>query len=210
VIDRFTSRPFDPAHHDTSEFDCGEPSLNDWLRKHAASSAQDAADKGRPTALIWAERSSGQIKRNRLHGWEGASAGSRRGTALTWVWIDNRDRVIAYYAMAAHKVSREDVPTNLRRGGPVEVPAVLLAKLALTGHEQGRGLGSVLAFDALERVITATAQVAARFVVVEAINERAASFYEGLGFRRVPGALLLVQRTASISAAISRSLDGGE
>ncbi|MDR1188845.1 MAG: GNAT family N-acetyltransferase [Bifidobacteriaceae bacterium] len=155
--------------HDTAEFDSGEPSLDTWLREHAAPAA-------------------------------------KRGTALTWVWTDSNGRVVAYYSLAAHKVARGDVPARLGRGGPAEVAAILLAKLALTRGHQGRGLGSVLAFDALERVAAATEQVAARFVVVEAISERAASFYQRLWFRRVPASMLLVQKTADIATAIAQVL----
>ncbi len=44
--------------------------------------------------------------------------------------------------------------------------------------------------------------MAARLVVVEALHEQVAQFYESLGFRRVPGSLLLVQKVADIEAAL--------
>lgn len=131
-----------------------------------------------------------------------AEAGDKRGTARTWVWVDDSDHVVAYYALAAHKVARAQVPTRIGRGGPIEIPTVLLARLALAEHLRGRGLGAVLVADALERVVTATQTVAARVVVVDALAEPVARFYEGLGFRRVPGSLLLVQKVADIEAAL--------
>ncbi len=133
---------------------------------------------------------------------EHAALASRRNTARTWVWLDERDRVIGYYALAAHKVARELVVAREGRGGPAEIPAVLLAKLALAEHLRGRGWGAVLVADALTRIVAATPVVAARLVVVDALTERVAQFYESLGFRRVPGSLLLVQRIADIESAL--------
>jgi predicted GNAT family N-acyltransferase len=130
-----------------------------------------------------------------------AASATKRGTARTWVWVDAENRVVAYYALTAHKVAREQIPSNIGRGGPQEVPAVLLARLALSQQLRGQGLGEVLVADALARVVTATQTVAARLVVVDAVSERVAQFYETLGFRRVARSLLLVQKIADIAAA---------
>lgn len=62
----------------------------------------------------------------------------------------------------------------------------------------------MLVADALARIVEATQTVTARLVVVDALHERVAGFYEQLGFRRVPGSLLLVQKTADIEAALKR------
>ncbi len=132
---------------------------------------------------------------------EHTAQADRRGTARTWVWADGNNVVVAYYSLAAHKVARERVPTAIGRGGPVEIPAVVIAKLALSSSLQGQGLGAVLVADALERVLRATELVAARVVVVDALSESVATFYEHLGFVRVPGIFLLVQKVADIAQA---------
>lgn len=56
-----------------------------------------------------------------------AAAATARRTARTWVWVDEDGAVVGYYALAAHRVARADVPNKIGRGGPVEIPAVLLA-----------------------------------------------------------------------------------
>lgn len=66
----------------------------------------------------------------------------------------------------------------------------------------GSGLGGVLLADALRRVIAATETVAARFIVVDAIDERAASFYEHHGFVRIPETQRLIARLRDIAAAV--------
>ncbi len=133
---------------------------------------------------------------------EQAVPATARRTARTWVWINESGAVVAYYALSAHKVARTDVPTKVGRGGPAEIPAVLLARLALSVSLRGQGLGKTLVADALTRIVDATHTVAARLVVVDALHEPVAQFYESLGFRRIPGSLLLVQKVADIEAAL--------
>ena len=133
---------------------------------------------------------------------EQAVTADQRDTARTWVWVDPDDTVVAYYALAAHKVAREQVPSRIGRGGPMEIPAVLLAKLALSRSLRGKGMGVLLVADALSRVVDANRLVAARLVVVDALSEPVARFYEELGFRRVPGSLVLVQRIRDIESAV--------
>ena len=133
---------------------------------------------------------------------EQAVPATARRTARTWVWCDSEDRVLAYYSLAAHKVAREDVPAKIGQGGPTEIPAVSLARLALCESLRGQGFGEVLVADALARIVEATLTVGARLVVVDALHESVAHFYESLGFRRVPDSLLLVQKPADIEAAL--------
>lgn len=136
---------------------------------------------------------------------EQAVPATARRTARTWVWVDDEDAVVGYYALAAHKVARDDVPRAVGRGGPSEIPAVLLARLALSESLRGHELGAVLVADALARIVDATQTVGARLVVVDALHERVATFYESLGFRRVPGSLLLVQKVADVEAALRKA-----
>lgn len=135
---------------------------------------------------------------------EQAVPATARRTARTWVWVEQRGAVVAYYVLAAHKVAREDVPNKIGRGGPTEIPAVLLARLALSESLRGHGLGEVLVADALARIVDATQTVAAMLVVVDALHERVAQFYESLGFRRIPDTLLLVQKLTDIEAAFRK------
>ncbi len=109
------------------------------------------------------------------------------GNSRTWVWAPDARTVVAYYAVAPHIVRREDVPKKVARGALREIPSILLARLALTEQLQGRGLGSALLADALSRILHATEIVGGALIVVDAIDERAAGFYEHHGFIRTPG-----------------------
>lgn len=133
---------------------------------------------------------------------EHAFEAAKRRTARTFVWHRGDDVVVGYYSLTGHLLQREELPRSLGRGGPRQIPAVLLARLALDQSLHGQGLGGALLAEALGRVLAATETVAARFVVVDAIDEDAARFYEHHGFTQIPGTLRLVQKVSDIAAAI--------
>jgi len=134
---------------------------------------------------------------------EHAAGAEARRVARTFVWCRaNEDVVVGYFSLAGHRLIRDDLPRSIGRGSPAEVPAVLLARLAIDASLQGQGLGGAILVDALRRVVAATDLVAARFVVVDALHENAATFYEHHGFRRIPDTLRLVQKISSVVGAI--------
>jgi predicted GNAT family N-acyltransferase len=124
--------------------------------------------------------------------------------ARTFVWAEEGGEVVAYYTLAAHQVSKDDLPRQLARGGPRQIPAVLVGKLALDQKLQGNGFGASLLVDALQRLLQATEVVAARLVVVDAIDDRATKFYEHFGFvLTAPSSRRLVQKRSDVAAAFS-------
>ena len=124
-------------------------------------------------------------------------------TGRTFVWHSGDGVVVAYFTLAAHLVARESLTTRTGRGSPDVIPAILLARLALDGSLQGQGFGAELLWDSLSRAVAANRQAAARLVVVDAIDERAASFYEHFGFEPIPrNPSRLVQKMRSIEAAL--------
>ncbi len=145
-----------------------------------------------------------------LDGWlrEHASGVAARRVARTFVWVEphiHPDHVVGYYSLTGHRLVRDDLPRSIGRGSPGEIPAVLLARLALDRTHQGDGNGGALLADALARIVVATDIVAARFVVVDALHEQAAGFYQHHGFRRIPDSLRLVQKVSDIAAALDAS-----
>lgn len=126
-------------------------------------------------------------------------------TAKTFVWHRGDGIVVAYFSLTAHLVVRASVPKKIGRGAPDAIPAILLARLALDRRLHGQGLGGELLWDALTRAVAASEIAAARLVVVDAIDEAAARFYEHYGFVRVPGGdHRLIQKVSDVAAALSR------
>jgi len=108
-----------------------------------------------------------------------------------------------YYSLMAHVLQRDALPRATGRGSPSEIPAVLLARLALSSRMQGHGLGAALLADAAERACLAARNVGAKFLVVDALHERAATFYEHHGFRRIPETMRLLQKMSVIAKALA-------
>lgn len=134
---------------------------------------------------------------------EHAVTSDARGITRTFVWTEyDSTKVIGYYSMLAHVLRRDQVPKSVGRGGPREIPAILLARLALDRSAQGRGIGGALLGDAMERALLAADQVGARFLVVDALSERATAFYVGCGFKRIPDSMRLVLKFSDIAAAV--------
>jgi len=99
------------------------------------------------------------------------------------VWHTGDREVVGYFTLVAHVIHREALSRTQGRSLPREVPAILMAKLALSEHLHGQGLGEQLLLDALSRCVAAGEVVGSRFVVVDAIDAAAESFYVRYGFQ---------------------------
>lgn len=127
-------------------------------------------------------------------------------TGRTFVWVDPTSSVVVgYFTLAAHLLRRVEVPKGIGHGSPEVIPAILLARLALDHSLQGQGLGGQLLLDALERAVDASTRAAARFIVVDAIDDAAIQFYRRYGFRSCPNPRRLVRKTSEVNTALNGS-----
>ena len=93
-------------------------------------------------------------------------------------------RVCGYYAIATHRVRYEALSTEQAKGLPtIDVPVVLLGRLAVDRTAHGQGLGSLLLIDALRRAELISTQVGVRAIEVDAIDDAARRFYTKFGFK---------------------------
>lgn len=130
-------------------FDCGEASLNDYLRRHALQS-------------------------------QGA------GAARVYVVVLN-GAVVGYHSLSAGALEAAAASPRLLKGmARLPVPIVLLGRLAVDRAQQGRGLGKLLLRDAILRFLQAAEIIGARALLVQAKQAKAADFYAGFGFERLP------------------------
>jgi GNAT superfamily N-acetyltransferase len=113
-----------------------------------------------------------------------AGAATGHGTR-TYVLVDDAD-VVGYFSVVPHVLDRVDAPRRLARGAPQQIPAILLAKLALHQRVQGQGLGSELLVRALATILDAARAAGGRVVIVDAIDDPAAAFYRHHGFEALP------------------------
>ncbi len=115
---------------------------------------------------------------------------ARRATSQgtrTYVLIEESSSAVAgYFALAPHLIERQEAPRRVGRGAPQRIPAILLAKLAVHERLQGQGLGAELLVHSLTTIIAAARSAGGRLVVVDAIDEHAASFYRAHDFQVSP------------------------
>lgn len=135
------------SSHDRTAFDCGNPTLTDWLKQRA-------------------------------------SQFEKRDLARTYVASKSDSRIVlGYYAISNHRVGHEALPANEAKGLPrLDLPVVLLGRLAVDRKVQGQGLGSLLLIDALRRAQHLAEHVGIRAVEVDAIDDAARQFYLKFGF----------------------------
>jgi GNAT superfamily N-acetyltransferase len=104
------------------------------------------------------------------------------------------DVVLGYYTLCATGLPQGDVPAAARKYVPRYplVSATLVGRLAVAEARQGQRLGAMLLADAVRRAYASASTVGSSMLVVDAINERAAAFYEGNGFVRLPDSMRLM------------------
>lgn len=121
---------------------------------------------------------------------EQASQDARRRVAAPFILTLNNDHktIIGYYTLSALSVNLQDLPEEVSKKLPAYplVPVTLLGRLAVDSRYNGKGSGEFLLSDALQRAFTQSSQIAAAAVVVDPIDEEAASFYRHFDFRDFP------------------------
>jgi predicted GNAT family N-acyltransferase len=119
-----------------------------------------------------------------------ASQDLKKRIAATHVLIKQPENVVlAYYSLSSYTIQIENLETAFAKGLPKypQLPATLLGRLAVDQNHWGQGFGSLMLMDALQRSLTTSRQVASLAVVVDALDERAVSFYLKYGFLQFQG-----------------------
>ena len=108
------------------------------------------------------------------------------GSAKAFVVPDD-DRVVAYFSLTVGQVDTLEAPERIRKGmGQYPVPAVILARLAVSREHQGCGIGVGMLQDAIRRTWAIAEQAGVRAMLTHPIDEDAACFYARFGFSASP------------------------
>lgn len=161
--------------HDLDGFDSGREELDRWLRVESLR-AQAA---GTAHTTVWTD--------------EGEGEGREPGRA-----------VVAYYSVAPTQFVRAELPSRSLAGGYSVIPGYLIARLALDRALQGRGLGSQLLVDSLERIVAAAGTAGGRLIAVDALDRAAHRFYRRHDFQPIEeGSTRLLMKVATARAALN-------
>lgn len=118
-----------------------------------------------------------------------ARTASVAGSAQTFVVTDEEQqgRVIGYHALAVASITHADATERAAKGMPRhDLPAMLVARLAVDRSAQGVGIGVFLLRDAMTRAIAVSEEAGVRLMLVHAIDDTARAFYERFGFQASP------------------------
>jgi len=130
----------------------------------------------------------------------------RRKVNGVFVLVDPREpsEVIGYYTLCATALAQGDVPVAARKHVPRYplVSATLGGRLAVVFHQQRRGLGALLLADAVQRAYASASSIGSSMLIVDAISEQAAAFYEANGFVRLPDSLRLILPMQAIATMV--------
>jgi len=135
-----------------------------------------------------------------------ASQDVKRKINAVFVLVDPREptEVLGYFTLCATALAQGDVPEGARKHitrYPL-VSATLLGRLAVVGHQQRQGLGALLLADAVKRAYASASSVGSSMLIVDAISEQAASFYEANGFVRLTDSLRLILPMQAIAKMV--------
>lgn len=145
-----------------------------------------------------------------LDRWLNTRALSNQEKGFTAVLVVHEvSRVVGYYGLAPTAIVPAALPRSIRTWQPPDpVPCLLLGQLATDTAWHGKGVGSGLLRHAYDRCVAAAALIGGRALMVIAVEEEAAAFWQRRAFlpsRDNP--LTLFRSLASIAASVAESRD---
>ena len=110
-------------------------------------------------------------------------------TRVNVACLDASVAVIGFYALNSHSIDVTTLPPDARKKLPSypHISAIYLSVVGVQSDYQGKGLGKVLMGHVFSRCVDVADQIGAHFLVLDALNERAAKLYRELGFVDLPG-----------------------
>lgn len=135
-----------------------------------------------------------------------ATQDMRRKANAVFVMVapDVPERIIGYFTLCSYTLAPGTVPPSARKYVPRYplVSATLIGRLAVSQDWQRQGCGAILLARALRMAYDNADIVGSSMIVVDALNEAVARFYEAHGFARLPESLRLVMPLATVGEAI--------
>ena len=102
--------------------------------------------------------------------------------------LDASHEIAGYYALNAHAIDASTLPSEFAKKLPSypTISAIYLSIVGFHADYQKRGGGTFLLMDAFRRCVEVANIIGAHFLVLDALNARAARLYRELGFIDLP------------------------
>jgi len=151
------------GHHERKTFDCGVEALNNWLRQ----TALQHQTKGISRTFVAIPADNHVVEQFQSLGYHDLELSS----------------IFGFYALASAFVFIDDLPSELAKRYPRQIPVTRLGRLAIRSDMQGQGLGKLLLADAVNRAKSAAQAVGSAGLFVDAKDDASSRFYQSFGFR---------------------------
>lgn len=117
---------------------------------------------------------------------------------------DNPASICGYFTLCSYGLEPGVIPEDAKKYLPryPVVSSTLLGRLAVRKDLQGRGLGAILLTEALRKAYKNADVIGSSMVVVDAIDERALSFYTAHDFLRLPESMRLILPMRTIAKVL--------
>jgi hypothetical protein len=109
------------------------------------------------------------------------------GSAKTYVVVKDQ-RLAGYYSLTVGQIDTLEAPDRVHKGmGAYPIPVVILARLAISAQDHGRGIGIGMLQDAIRRTVAIAEQAGVRALLAPPpLDDDAAHFYLRFGFEASP------------------------
>ncbi len=106
------------------------------------------------------------------------------GIGRTFVALDGTDQIVGYFTLATAQVAYTEIPEEYKTKLPkYPIPALRIARLAVSKDLQGKGVGKWLLAQAFIKIVHVADVTGLYFIIVDA-KETSKSFYEHYGFQK--------------------------
>ncbi len=150
------------GNHNRNGFDCDIEALNVWLKQ----TALQHQSKGISRTFVAVPADDESVAQYQSLGYNDVG----------------KQSILGFYALASAFVIANDLPAELAKRYPRQVPVTRLGRLAIRTDLQHQGLGRFLLADALNRAQSAAQVVGSTGLIVDAKNDYAVRFYQSFGF----------------------------
>lgn len=106
------------------------------------------------------------------------------GIGRTFIALDDNDQISGYFTLATAQVAYNEIPEDYKGKLPkYPIPALRIARLAVSKDLQGKGVGKWLLAQAFIKIVQVADVTGLYFIIVDA-KETSKSFYEHYGFQK--------------------------
>lgn len=112
---------------------------------------------------------------------------AQKGISRTFILTGGTPDILGFFTLTICELHTEQLPPSHARKYPLHgLPAVRLARLAVSRKEQKKGYGELLLAEALHRTALIAEQAGVIGLFVDAKDDAARRFYERYGFLTIP------------------------